>query len=81
MLRKQARGLANDLLASDQEILGASRYVGHKGNIRKLYLVVDSESGADAQLLRKIEKQTHKTLKVLFCKNTFLNPNSLTFSL
>ncbi len=71
MLRQQAGGLANDLLASDQEILGASRYVGHKGNIKKLYLVVDSESGADAQLLRKIEKQTHKAVESIILQEHF----------
>lgn len=71
MLRKQARSLANDLLASDQEVLGASRYVGHKGNIKKLYLVVDSASGADAQLLRKIEKQTHKDVESIVLQEHF----------
>ena len=71
MLRQQAGGLANDLLASDQEILGASRYVGHKGNIKKLYLVVDSESGADAQLLRRIEKQTHKAVESIILQEHF----------
>ncbi len=71
VLRQQARSLANDLLASDQEVLGGSRYVGHKGNIKKLYLVVDAASGADAQLLRKIEKQTHKDVESIVLQEHF----------
>jgi hypothetical protein len=60
----RAEGLRVDprLIDTDAEVIGAARYLGRKGGIDELVMIVDESSGADLWLASRVARLAHKPL-------------------
>ena len=77
MLRAEGQRVDERLIPTDSEVLGAARYLGRKGSVSKLVVVADQTSGADAWLVSRVQKLTHKPLEVIYLQGV-LEPDALT---
>lgn len=64
-LREEGHRYDARLVATDAEALGAARLFSRRGGVARLRVIVDRESGADAWLVRQIEKLSHKAVEVV----------------
>jgi hypothetical protein len=62
LLRDEGRRVDPRLIDTDAEVIGAARYLGRKGGIDSLALVVDETSGSDLWLAARIARMAHKPL-------------------
>ena len=76
MLRAEGRRADERLIPTDSEVLGAARYLGRKGGVSKLVMIADATSGADAWLVVRSQKLTHKPLDVVYLQD-MLDPDAL----
>ena len=76
MLRAEGRRIDERLIPTDSEVLGAARYLGRKGSVDKLVMVADKTSGADAWLVGRVQKLTHKPLEIIYLQD-ILEPDAL----
>ncbi len=76
MLRSEGVRVDERLIPTDSEVLGAARYLGRKGSVDKLVMIADKTSGADAWLVSKVQKLTHKPLEVIYLQDV-LEPDAL----
>lgn len=53
------------LVPTDAEAIGAARLFTRRGSVARLRVLVDREAGADAWLVRQIEKLAHKAVEVV----------------
>ncbi|MBS3932790.1 MAG: hypothetical protein KGZ35_00385 [Truepera sp.] len=68
LLRAEGRRVDPRLIDTDAEVIGAARYLGRKGGIDELALVVDETSGADRWLASRVARLAHKPLTRLSLK-------------
>lgn len=64
VLREEGQRLGVQLSDTDSEVLGAARLLGRKGSVDKLLLIADENSGADAWLVKQVQRHSHKPLEV-----------------
>ena len=69
MLRSEGQRVDERLIPTDSEVLGAARYLGRKGSVSKLVMIADRTSGADAWLVARAQKLTHKPLEVVYLQD------------
>lgn len=62
LLRAEGRRVDPRLIDTDAEVIGAARYLGRKGGIDELVMVVDETSGADRWLASRVARLAHKPL-------------------
>ncbi len=62
LLRDEGHRVDPRLIDTDAEVIGAAHYLGRKGGIDELALVVDETSGADRWLASRIARLAHKPL-------------------
>ncbi|MBS3968105.1 MAG: hypothetical protein KGZ60_12685 [Truepera sp.] len=62
LLRAEGRRVDPRLIDTDAEVIGAARYLGRKGSIDELVLVVDETSGTDRWLASRVARLAHKPL-------------------
>ncbi len=77
MLRAEGSRVDERLIPTDSEVLGAARYLGRKGSVSKLLMIADASSGADAWLVRRVQKLTHKPFEAVYLQDS-LEPDALT---
>ena len=77
MLRAEGLRVDERLIPTDSEVLGAARYLGRKGGVSQLVMIADATSGADAWLVGRVQKLTHKPLEVVYLQD-ILEPDALT---
>lgn len=63
LLREEGWRGDERLIATDAETLGAARFLGRRGSVSRLVMVIDSGSGSDAWLARGVARATHKPLE------------------
>ena len=76
MLRTEGQRVDERLISTDSEVLGAARYLGRKGSVDRLVMIADRTSGADAWLVSRVQKLTHKPLEVIYLQDV-LEPDAL----
>ncbi len=64
-LREEGLRLDPQLIDTDAETLGAARMAARRASVDRIRLVVDAASGADAWLVRRVEKVAHKAVEVV----------------
>ena len=77
LLRREGDRVDPKLVGTDREVVGAARYLGRKGGIDEVWVVVDETSGADAALAARLERvlreaPTIKTLQHLADAETLI---------
>ena len=68
-LRDEGWRLDARLSATDAEVLGAARYLGRRGSVGRLRLLVDKTSGADNWLQTQVTRLVHKPLTVTYLQD------------
>jgi hypothetical protein len=69
LLREEAKRLEKSLIPTDAEVLGAAHFLNRKGNIDKIVMIVDNNSGADLWLEKQARKIVTKPLKVIYLQD------------
>lgn len=69
MLRAEGWRLESRLSATDAEVLGAARYLGRRGSVERLRLLVDKTSGSDTWLQTQVKRLVHKPLTVSYLQD------------
>lgn len=64
-LREEGHRADPQLVDSDAEVLGAARLAARRSAVSRLRLLVDSGSGSDAWLARRVERTVHKPVQVV----------------
>ncbi len=65
-LRAEGRRVAERLVSTDLEVLGAARFLGRKGSVERLVVVADETVAADAFLVAQVQKIVYKPLSVAY---------------
>ena len=68
-LRAEGWRLESRLSPTDAEVLGAARYLGRRGSVERLRLLVDKTSGSDAWLQTQVKRLVHKPLTVSYLQD------------
>ena len=68
-LRAEGWRLESRLSYTDAEVLGAARYLGRRGSVERLRLLVDKTSGSDAWLQTQVKRLVHKPLTVSYLQD------------
>lgn len=66
LLQSEGRRVAERLVSTDLEVLGAARFLGRKGSVEKLVIIADETLSADAFLVAQVQKLVYKPLSVAF---------------
>ncbi len=66
LLRDEGRRVAERLVSTDLEVLGAARFLGRKGSVERLIVIADETVSADAFLVTQVKKLVYKPLSVAY---------------
>ena len=66
LLRDEGRRLDDRLVGTDTEVLGAARFLGRKGSVKRLVMIADETSGTDAWLVAQVKRSATKPLSVAY---------------
>ena len=66
LLRDEGRRVAERLVSTDLEVLGAARFLGRKGSVERLVMIADETVSADAFLVARVQKIVYKPLAVAY---------------
>jgi hypothetical protein len=69
ILRQEGARVAERLVATDREVLGAARLMSRKGSVERLIMLVDESSGADRWLFEKARRIQRKPLEAVYLKD------------
>jgi hypothetical protein len=76
LLREEGRRVDARLIGTDAEVVGAARFLGRKGSVTRLVMILDRSSGSDLWLRERIERVVHKPMQVQFLDEV-LEPEAL----
>ncbi len=79
LLREEGRRVAERLVSTDLEVLGAARFLGRKGSVTRLIIIADETVSADAFSITQAQKIVYKPLSVAFVQRLD-EPEVLTFN-
>ncbi len=68
-LQQEGLRVRRDLINSDIEVIGAAHYLGRKGNIKEVIMLVDKTSGADIWLTKRIKRLIHKPFTIKYIQD------------
>ena len=66
LLRDEGRRVAERLVSTDLEVLGAARFLGRKGSVEQLVMIADETVSADAFLLAQAQKIVYKPFSIAY---------------
>ena len=66
LLRDEGRRVAERLVSTDLEVLGAARFLGRKGSVEQLVMIADETVSADAFLVAQAQKIVYKPFSVAY---------------
>ena len=76
VLREEGRRVDARFIGTDAEVVGAARFLGRKGSVTRLIMILDRTSGTDLWLRERVERVVHKPMLVRFLDEV-LEPQEL----
>ncbi|UCH26902.1 MAG: hypothetical protein JSV66_04450 [Trueperaceae bacterium] len=70
-LRKEGWRIDSRLIATDSEVIGATRLFARRGGVGELRMIIDGASGADMWLAKQVTKASHKPVSIYTLQSLF----------